>query len=228
MSARDAILQRVRRALSKPAVGHGVPDADAPLPDVAALRSALPPVPAMRDGQIQLFARHCQQLRASLVKANDFAAAAAYIRRLAQEEHWKRLATHAGKLTDPIVASAGLPVLRTSEPYVAEELAQCDAGVTECEALIAQTGSVLASSARCGGRALSVLPPHHIVLATLDQLLPDLTAGYEHLARTYKNNPPTWAGLITGPSRTGDIERILVLGAHGPKRLTIIVVNEPA
>ena len=47
-------------------------------------------------------------------------------------------------------------------------------GISQCEALIAQTGSVLVSSRSSGGRALSILPPHHVVLARRDQLLPDL------------------------------------------------------
>lgn len=225
MSAKDAMLQRIRRGLARSAVGAHIPDADAPLPELAALRAALPPVPATREGMIELFARHCKTLRTTLVRADDAPAATAFIRRLAAEEKWERLATHAGTLADAVCPAVGLPTLRTDLAYGTEDLARCDAGLTECEALIAQTGSVLCSTARSGGRALSVLPPHHVVLATLDQLMPDLAAGYEHLALTYRDVPPTWAGFITGPSRTGDIERILVLGAHGPKRLTVVVID---
>jgi L-lactate dehydrogenase complex protein LldG len=51
--------------------------------------------------------------------------------------------------------------------------------------------------------------------------LPDLSAAFALLQEKYAENYPTMISFITGPSRTGDIERILVLGAHGPKRLTI-------
>ena len=102
------------------------------------------------------------------------------------------------------------------------ELEKCDAGISECDALIAQTGSVLVTNRSAGGRALSVLPPHHVVLARRDQLLADLPAAFELLMRKYADNYPSMISFITGPSRTGDIERILVLGAHGPKKLTII------
>jgi L-lactate dehydrogenase complex protein LldG len=75
-----------------------------------------------------------------------------------------------------------------------------------------------------GGRALSVLPPHHIVIARRSQVVADLTAAYEHLAAKYRDAYPSFISFITGPSRTGDIERILVLGAHGPKKLTVLLV----
>jgi L-lactate dehydrogenase complex protein LldG len=97
-------------------------------------------------------------------------------------------------------------------------------GITECDALIAQTGSVVLTSRSAGGRALSVLPPHHVVLARRDQLVPDLPAAFELLKMQYGDNYPSMISFITGPSRTGDIERILVLGAHGPKKLTILCV----
>jgi len=93
-------------------------------------------------------------------------------------------------------------------------------------ALIAQTGSVLLTARSGGGRALSVLPPHHVVIARREQLLPDLPAAYALLHKKY--GPASWPSmitLITGPSRTGDIERILVLGAHGPKKLTVILTD---
>jgi L-lactate dehydrogenase complex protein LldG len=114
--------------------------------------------------------------------------------------------------------------LTLHEGYDVRELEQCDAGITECDALIAQTGSVLLTARSGGGRALSVLPPHHVVIARREQLVPDLPAAYALLQEKY--GPHGWPGMmtfITGPSRTADIERILVLGAHGPKQLTVIL-----
>jgi L-lactate dehydrogenase complex protein LldG len=68
-----------------------------------------------------------------------------------------------------------------------------------------------------------VLPEHHVVLARRSQLLADLPAAYELLHQRYGSAWPSLMTFITGPSRTGDIERILVLGAHGPKKLTILL-----
>jgi L-lactate dehydrogenase complex protein LldG len=98
-------------------------------------------------------------------------------------------------------------------------------GITACDALIGQTGSILLTARSAGGRALSVLPPHHLVIARADQLVSDLPAAFELLSARYVKNYPSFITFITGPSRTGDIERILVLGAHGPKNLTVILIQ---
>ncbi len=80
----------------------------------------------------------------------------------------------------------------------------CDVGISECDALIAQTGSVLITNRSAGGRALSVLPPHHVVLARREQLAADLPAAFELLKQKYAANYPSMISFITGPSRTGD------------------------
>ena len=118
-----------------------------------------------------------------------------------------------------------MDVLKADDGYDVNEMETCDAGITECDALVAQTGSVLVTSRSAGGRALSVLPPHHIVLARRDQLIADLPAAFALLKQTYGAGMPSMISFITGPSRTGDIERILVLGAHGPKELTVLLIG---
>ena len=115
-------------------------------------------------------------------------------------------------------------VTLTDRGYDVQEMEKCDAGITECDVLIAQTGGVAVTSRSAGGRALSVLPPHHIVIARRDQLVADLPAAFAFLQKKYTPDFPSMISFITGPSRTGDIERILVLGAHGPKKLTIFCV----
>jgi L-lactate dehydrogenase complex protein LldG len=88
------------------------------------------------------------------------------------------------------------------------------------ELLVAQTGSILISSAG-GGRGATVVAPIHIVLAGIEQLVPDLETA---LAKAYgPASRNSYLSLITGSSRTADIEKILVMGAHGPKRLIVIL-----
>jgi L-lactate dehydrogenase complex protein LldG len=86
---------------------------------------------------------------------------------------------------------------------------------------VAQTGSIFVSTRSAGGRALSVLPPVHLVLARRDQLVPDLPAAFARLRQRHGGRWPSAVTMITGPSRTADIEKILVMGAHGPKRLVV-------
>lgn len=96
-----------------------------------------------------------------------------------------------------------------------------DLGITGCDCLVAQTGSIFVSTRSAGGRALSVLPPTHLVIALRGQLVPDLPAAFALLRERYGSRWPSAMSLITGPSRTADIEKIIVLGAHGPKRLAV-------
>ena len=178
----------------------------------------------LRRNNLHLFAKNAADLKADfqlLASRDELKTALAKLR---DAEKWQRVASHGGELTDFACQSLGLPVLLTDQGYDVQEMEKCDAGITECDALIAQTGGVVVTSRSAGGRALSVLPPHHVVIARREQLVADLPAAFELLQQKYAPNFPSMISFITGPSRTGDIERILVLGAHGPKKLTIFCV----
>jgi L-lactate dehydrogenase complex protein LldG len=94
------------------------------------------------------------------------------------------------------------------------------ASLTLAHAFVAQTGSVLMSSA-CGGRGASIVPPCHIVFGTGGQIVADIAAALARMESEIPN--ASYLGLITGSSRTADIEKILVQGAHGPRRLVVIL-----
>jgi L-lactate dehydrogenase complex protein LldG len=98
-----------------------------------------------------------------------------------------------------------------------------EVGITGCEFLIAHTGSVMVSSAQKGGRQMFVYPPVHIVTARKDQLVDYLEKAYSGIREKYKDAFPSQIALITGPSRTADIEKTLVLGAHGPRELRVFI-----
>jgi L-lactate dehydrogenase complex protein LldG len=110
--------------------------------------------------------------------------------------------------------------LRWSSEGAPSEVSQ--ATITLAEALIAQTGSVFVT-ASCGGRGASVVAPCHIVFATIDQLVPDLQTALAAASREGKLDSNSFACVISGSSRTADIEKILVQGAHGPRRLVVIL-----
>jgi L-lactate dehydrogenase complex protein LldG len=98
------------------------------------------------------------------------------------------------------------------------------ATITLADALIAQTGSVFVS-ASCGGRGASVVAPTHIVYAFAKQLVPDLVTALRNATADARLDKNSYACVISGSSRTADIEKILVQGAHGPMRLVVIVEN---
>jgi L-lactate dehydrogenase complex protein LldG len=96
------------------------------------------------------------------------------------------------------------------------------ATITTAEVLVALTGSVLVSAA-CGGRGASVVAPVHIVIANAEQLVPDLDTAFELMRERNLAFQNSYICLITGSSRTADIEKILVMGAHGPIRLIVVL-----
>ncbi|HSZ71263.1 MAG TPA: LUD domain-containing protein [Cytophagaceae bacterium] len=103
---------------------------------------------------------------------------------------------------------------------------QAQVGITSCDSLIARTGSVLYTSQTASGRRLSIYPPHHIVVAYTHQVVYDIEDAFRNLRIKYHKNFPSMVCLETGPSRTADIEKTLVLGAHGPKELTVFLIDD--
>jgi L-lactate dehydrogenase complex protein LldG len=99
---------------------------------------------------------------------------------------------------------------------------QSQATITLADALIAQTGSVFVSASG-GGRGASVVAPTHIVYAFTKQLVPDLVTALRNATADGRLEKNSYACVISGSSRTADIEKILVQGAHGPMRLVVIV-----
>lgn len=98
-------------------------------------------------------------------------------------------------------------------------------GVTSCEALVSRTGSIIVSSGNESGRRMSVYPPVHLVIAYSDQLFPELKDAIAALRIRYNGSIPSMLSITTGPSRTSDIEKTLVLGAHGPKELYLFLTE---
>ncbi|MEI6712195.1 MAG: LUD domain-containing protein [Verrucomicrobiota bacterium] len=224
---RDAVLGRIREALRVPApLKHPAERSAGGEPTTAHFREWLPPVGPSLDARFELFSRLSETLKSELIVCADMDEAAAQLIKIATEASWKTLGLHHGELTSALASRlpADLGRIFVDDGYDKNALEASDAGLTECELLVAQTGSVCVTGPSSGGRVLSVLPPHHVVIARRSQIVTDLSEAYASLAAKYRDNYPSMISFITGPSRTGDIERILVLGAHGPKRLTILLL----
>jgi L-lactate utilization protein LutC len=101
----------------------------------------------------------------------------------------------------------------------AADYAAAKVTIEEVPGAIGETGSVVCVSA--GGRAVQagLLPRHHVAIVSRENIFPDLDQFFAH----WQGAPPTNITLITGPSRTGDIEQTLSTGVHGPARVDIIV-----
>jgi L-lactate dehydrogenase complex protein LldG len=109
-----------------------------------------------------------------------------------------------------------------------EALLEARIGITRCEYLIARLGTVMVSSRLNPGRRISVYPEIHLVLAYTSQLVPDLKQALANIKKKYRDDYPSMVSLISGPSRTADIEKTLVMGAHGPKELYVFLIDDAA
>ncbi len=98
-------------------------------------------------------------------------------------------------------------------------------GISTCEYLVARFGSVLVSSAIAGARKVFSFPHTHIVIAYESQLVLEIEEGLKAIAEKYGDNLPSQITNIAGPSRTADIEKTLILGAHGPKEFIVFVIK---
>lgn len=101
----------------------------------------------------------------------------------------------------------------------------CDIGITSVDVAIAETGTLLVCSRPGQERLASLLPPMHVAIVERSQIVPDLLDAFALLHERGLSNLPSNVTLITGPSKTGDIELQLTTGVHGPGKWRVIIVR---
>jgi L-lactate dehydrogenase complex protein LldG len=206
-AARSAILERLKKA----APAGIEPEYNRESPSLyASSESALSD--AFRENAANVNARvtivrHKEELKAVLES-------------LVSEKGWKEIICPEKHIRELLNNSGFQPECRESLTE------KCDAAITGCEFLAADLGSVIVSSAQAGSRRIFVYPPVHIVIAQSSQLVETLEEGYMKTLGKFGDRLPSMITIITGPSRTADIEKTLVLGAHGPKELYIFILEE--
>ncbi len=101
-----------------------------------------------------------------------------------------------------------------------------ETGVSHAFGAIAETGTLMLTSGTDNPTTLNFLPENHIVIVDASTIKGDLEALMSELRKTYgKGEMPRTVNLVTGPSRSGDIEQKIILGAHGPRALHVIVAG---
>ena len=97
-------------------------------------------------------------------------------------------------------------------------------GITGCFCAIAETGTLMLCGSANAPATVSLLPETHIALVPASRIVPGMEEGFA-LARQELGQLPRAVNFISGPSRTGDIEQTIVLGAHGPYRVHLILIE---
>lgn len=216
MNSRDTILQSVRSQVSK-----GPHLAPPPVPQVWPRENPMPAAMAER------FCRELIDVHGEVIRCATMQDARRQLAELVRQAQWTSLAV----MDRPLVRDAigdlpsGLatPAAAISEP---KRMAEVSASVIEADVLLADTGSSMIACGTPEDRLLCYLPPACVVIARVDQLFEHLPAAWSKVAPRVAD--PAQRGefvIVTGPSRTADIEKILILGVHGPKRYVVILVG---
>jgi L-lactate dehydrogenase complex protein LldG len=206
-NARENILSRIKQALKKPV----------PVPFPASEGNEFLFQPADQDLEI-IFAENFTQLQGRFSYCANEAELAVQLNALAAQRKWSKVYCVEPELKT-ILSEKGF----TNTD--ATDLASCEASITYCEQLVARTGSLLLSSGQASGRTVSVYAPVHICVAYTDQLVYDIADGIHSLIDRYRLNLPSLITLASGPSRTADIEKTLVVGVHGPKEVFCFLLD---
>ena len=129
----------------------------------------------------------------------------------------------------PMIDSAHRGQLNSRTPGIRfdvtrENAAQAKVGISQMDWALADTGKLVQIAEEIDKRLVSTLPPIHIAILPTPRILPGLSSALARLDPTKIH----YISLITGPSRTADIERVLTIGVHGPSRLIIVLVDNTA
>jgi L-lactate dehydrogenase complex protein LldG len=187
-------------------------------------RNLIPERAAARDepGRIDLFVEMAEEVQATVGRVSSSAAVPEEVARYLASEN---LPAELVLAPDPTLAD--LPW--DERPLLRIHQGRAEAGdavsLTPCFAAIAETGTLMLISGLQTPTTLNFLPDTHIVMVRSDQVVATYEDSWDWL-RTAGAMPRT-VNFITGPSRTGDIEQRIELGAHGPRRLHIILVDDP-
>lgn len=137
---------------------------------------------------------------------------------LVRKQDWQKVYCVEDKLIESMAPQLEGRLVKT-------DLSQSDVAITGCEYLVARTGSIVMSSAQASGRSTSVYAPIHICIAYTSQVVYDLKDALLAAKEKYGNEIPSFITFASGPSRTADIEKTLVVGVHGPKEVYLFLVE---
>jgi L-lactate dehydrogenase complex protein LldG len=223
MSARDSVLAKVRKAVrtsgedAERRATVAARLADAPkgvIPERAKLA---------KDGQLELFCAMAAQFGATMTRVSGYqdvpAEVSAYLRA-------RNLPAEIRIGADKRLSKAGWASQKNLEVRRGASDGADLAGVSHAMAGIAETGTLALTSGPDNPTTINFLPEHHIVVVKASDIKGDMESVWTMLRKKMgKSEMPRALNLVTGPSRSGDIEQTIILGAHGPRALHIVIID---
>jgi L-lactate dehydrogenase complex protein LldG len=207
-TSRDKILHKIKQALIT----------KVPVPFSTNINTPNLFQPSVKELEIE-FAEHFTSLQGKFSFCADEVELATQLIQLIHIRKWEKIFCKE-PLICQLLQSNGFDISFTND------IATCDAAITGCDLLVARTGSMILSTASLSGRTTSVYAPIHICIAKTNQLVYNIDQALEKLVAQYGDNFPSMISLATGPSRTADIEKTLVVGVHGPKEVFCFLTDD--
>jgi L-lactate dehydrogenase complex protein LldG len=205
--SKENILRKIREALT-----HSTP---LPFPQSEGNNSVFPQ--PIQELEIE-FAEQFTNLQGKFIFCLNHQELAFQLNSLVRKQGWKKIYCRENNLINTIGQQL--------TEYLTNDLPGCDLSITSCEALVARTGTIVMTTAQSSGRTVSVYAPIHICIAYTKQLVYDVKDALQVVKNKYGDHLPSLISFATGPSRTADIEKTLVVGVHGPKEVYCFLVDE--
>ena len=206
------ILERIKASLRE----RGDKTPGAIKPPVTDSSSFLPPIEDMPEF---VFARNLITVKGKFSFCEDKKELITALATLYQEQKWDEVYAPEKDIR-LYLNMAGIP--NHDDP---SRINEAHAGITGCEYLVARSGSIVVSSAQTFSRRVFAHVPQHVVIAGTSQIVGEMKDAIKGIRKKY-GRLPGMVTAITGPSRTADIEKTLVIGAHGPEELYVFLVND--
>jgi L-lactate dehydrogenase complex protein LldG len=206
--AREKILKKIKKALSN----------STPLPFPQSEGSSSVVQPSQQDLGLE-FAQRFTNLQGKFVFCENYKELVSQLDQIVASNQWSKVYCKEEGLRKTLAENQ-------FTNYSHNNLATCDTAITTCEWLVARTGSIVMSAAQESGRTVSVYAPVHICIAHTSQLVYDVKDALLKAREKYSGNLPSLITFATGPSRTADIEKTLVVGIHGPKEVYVFLVDQ--
>jgi L-lactate dehydrogenase complex protein LldG len=124
------------------------------------------------------------------------------------------------------LVSNGYEIVDWQAPDGIDRQFDADAGITDVHAALAETGTLICHSGSAHSRGPSLLPPLHVAIVSASDVLPDMIDYWQQVKADKPGDLPSSMVMITGPSKTGDIEGVLIEGVHGPQQVHILLIED--
>ena len=233
--SRAEILGKIRRALVKPRAAHHHGHSPA-TSDLAKLFASV----GSRQGLVEKFQKEFELVSGEFHFCESGTAVLSLLTQIIQSSASKHVAVSQHEICKRLAVAQSLEAQLPEVSLLVEDiesensfdrtrlrnsLAQVQLSITGAEYLIAESGTIVSVAGAQASRQISLLPSIHVVLATPQQIFPNMAELFLEIQRTHGTKLPGSAlTFITGPSRTADIEKVLIKGVHGPMRLILLMV----